>query len=30
MKARELAVPVHSGHLENYDDRRFVPFDQRP
>ena len=26
MKTRELARPVHSGHLVNYDDRRFVPF----
>jgi gamma-glutamylaminecyclotransferase len=30
MKARELAAPVHTGYLEVYDDRRFVPSDQRP
>lgn len=29
MKARELADPVHSGYLALYDDRRFIPFDQR-
>lgn len=25
MKALELAVPVHSGYLADYQDRRFVP-----
>jgi gamma-glutamylaminecyclotransferase len=30
MKARELADPVHSDHLQVYEDRRFIPFDQRP
>lgn len=29
MKARELADPVHSAYLALYDDRRFIPFDQR-
>lgn len=29
MKSRELARPAHSGYLEVYDDRRFIPFDQR-
>lgn len=29
MKSRELAQPAHSGYLEVYDDRRFVPFEQR-
>ncbi|YCI03326.1 gamma-glutamylcyclotransferase [Ensifer sp. D2-11] len=30
MKARELADPVHSDHLQVYEDWRFIPFDQRP
>jgi gamma-glutamylaminecyclotransferase len=25
MKTGDLAVPVHSGHLEDYQDRRFIP-----
>jgi hypothetical protein len=25
----ELATPVHTGHLETYDDGRFVPFERR-
>lgn len=29
MKSRELAQPAHSGYLELYDDRRFIPFDRR-
>lgn len=29
MKSRELAQPAHYGYLEVYDDRRFIPFDQR-
>ncbi|MFB9175471.1 gamma-glutamylcyclotransferase family protein [Roseibium salinum] len=29
MKARELAHPVHSDHLQVYEDRRFIPFEQR-
>jgi gamma-glutamylaminecyclotransferase len=29
MKARELADPVHSSHLQVYEDRRFIPLDQR-
>ncbi|CAN7547977.1 gamma-glutamylcyclotransferase family protein [Neorhizobium tomejilense] len=29
MKARELAHPIHSDHLQVYEDRRFIPFDQR-
>jgi gamma-glutamylaminecyclotransferase len=29
MKSRSLAKPRHSGYLEIYDDRRFVPFDRR-
>jgi gamma-glutamylaminecyclotransferase len=30
MKARQLAVPVHSELLELYDDRRFIPPSRRP
>jgi gamma-glutamylaminecyclotransferase len=30
MKSRSLANPRHSGYLEIYDERRFVPFDRRP
>jgi gamma-glutamylaminecyclotransferase len=30
MKARKLAWPIHSNYLALYDDRRFIPFDQRP
>jgi gamma-glutamylaminecyclotransferase len=29
MKARELAHPVHSDHLQVYEDWRFIPFEQR-
>jgi gamma-glutamylaminecyclotransferase len=29
VKSRVLATPVHTDWLENYDDRRFVPFDRR-
>jgi gamma-glutamylaminecyclotransferase len=29
MKARELAEPLHSGYLENYEDRRFIPPEAR-
>lgn len=29
MKSRDLAQPAHSDYLEVYDDRRFIPFDQR-
>ena len=25
MKSRDLAVPVHSGLLDDYQDRRFIP-----
>lgn len=30
MKSRELASPVHSGLLGDYQDRRFVPPERRP
>lgn len=30
MKARELADPLHSEYLENYEDRRFIPPEARP
>jgi gamma-glutamylaminecyclotransferase len=30
MKARELAEPLHSGYLETYEDRRFIPPEARP
>lgn len=30
MKTRELADPIHSDHLHEYEDRRFIPFHQRP
>jgi gamma-glutamylaminecyclotransferase len=30
MKARELAEPLHSGYLENYQDRRFIAPEARP
>ena len=29
MKARALAEPLHSGYLENYRDRRFIPPEAR-
>jgi len=29
IKARELAVPAHTGCLDDYQDRRFVPFGAR-
>lgn len=29
-KARNLAVPLHSGYLDFYDDRRFVAPEDRP
>jgi gamma-glutamylaminecyclotransferase len=29
MKARERADPPHSGYLEVYEDRRYVPFEER-
>ncbi|MCV0397922.1 MAG: gamma-glutamylcyclotransferase [Rhizobiaceae bacterium] len=29
MKSREVADPVHSDHLQLYEDRRFIPFGQR-
>jgi gamma-glutamylaminecyclotransferase len=30
MKSRELAVPVHTGYLSEYQDRGFVPPERRP
>src|SRR4051812_5205830 len=30
MKARELAILVHSSHLESCGDECFIPFDRRP
>ena len=30
MKARALAEPLHSGYLESYEDRRFIPPEARP
>jgi gamma-glutamylaminecyclotransferase len=29
MKGKQLATPLHTGYLETYEDRRFVPFDRR-
>jgi gamma-glutamylcyclotransferase (GGCT)/AIG2-like uncharacterized protein YtfP len=29
MNARELAHPIHSDHLQVYENRCFIPFDQR-
>ncbi|GAA3065453.1 gamma-glutamylcyclotransferase [Rhizobium viscosum] len=29
MKSRALANPIHSNYLRIYEDRRFIPFDQR-
>lgn len=29
MKAPELAIPVHSGYIEDYQDHRFVPPERR-
>lgn len=29
MKERRLAKPLHSGYLESYEDRRFIPFNRR-
>jgi gamma-glutamylaminecyclotransferase len=30
MKAASLATPVHTGYLEDYQDRRFIPPERRP
>jgi gamma-glutamylaminecyclotransferase len=30
MKSRALAAPVHTGYLDDYQDRRFIPPHQRP
>ena len=30
MKSAELAQPAHTGYLEDYQDRRFVPPERRP
>jgi gamma-glutamylaminecyclotransferase len=29
MKAHDLATPAHTGYLENYQDRRFIPPEDR-